>query len=111
MRKVIHIQRGITRNPAWQMAEPVDFEMMEGEHLAVTGSNGSGKSLFVDILTGRHPLTGRGVEYDFGDDNNYVAENIKYITFRDSYGGDNDRTYFLQQRWNQMEIDPETPTV
>lgn len=111
MRKVIYIQQGITRNPAWQMAEPVNFELMEGEHLAVTGSNGSGKSMFVDILTGRHPLTGRGVEYDFGDDNNYVAENIKYITFRDSYGGDNDRTYFLQQRWNQMEIDPETPTV
>ena len=28
----------------------------------------------------------------------------RYITFRDTYGGDNDRTYFLQQRWNQLEI-------
>ena len=83
------------------MSQPVDFEFMEGEHLAVVGSNGAGKSMFIDILTGRHPLTGKGVEYDFGNDNeNYVAENIKYITFRDSYGGD-----------NQMEIDPETPTV
>jgi molybdate transport system ATP-binding protein len=36
---------------------------------------------------------------------------LKHITFRDTYGGDNDRTYFLQQRWNQMEIDEETPTV
>ena len=36
---------------------------------------------------------------------------MKYITFRDTYGGDNDRTYFLQQRWNQMEIDAETPTA
>ena len=40
-----------------------------------------------------------------------VSDNIRYITFRDTYGGDNDRTYFLQQRWNQMEIDEETPTV
>lgn len=38
-------------------------------------------------------------------------DKLKYITFRDTYGGDNDRTYFLQQRWNQMEIDEETPTV
>ena len=46
-----------------------------------------------------------------GDDGRLVSENIRYIAFRDTYGGDNDRTYFLQQRWNQMEIDEETPTV
>ena len=50
--------------------------------------------------------------YDFaGSGRELVSDNIKYITFRDTYGGDNDRTYFLQQRWNQMEIDEETPTV
>ena len=40
-----------------------------------------------------------------------MSDNIKYITFRDTYGGDNDRTYFLQQRWNQLEIDENTPIV
>ena len=111
MRSVIQIQQGITRNPSWRMACPVDFELQEKEHIAIVGPNGGGKSMFIDILTGRHPLTGTGVQYYFGDDHDYVSENIKYITFRDTYGGDNDRTYFLQQRWNQMEIDPETPTV
>jgi molybdate transport system ATP-binding protein len=47
------------------------------------------------------------VEYGFDEPYN----NLKHITFRDTYGGDNDKTYFLQQRWNQMEIDEETPTV
>ncbi len=112
MRKVIQIHQGTTRNPAWKMAEPVNFELLEGEHLAVVGPNGGGKSMFVDILTGRHPLTGTGIRYDFGDDaDRYVSGNIRHITFRDTYGGDNDRTYFLQQRWNQMEIAPDTPTV
>jgi len=89
------------------MAEPVDFTLEEKEHIAIVGRNGAGKSMFVDILTGRHPAFPNMVTYGF----DAPYDNIKYISFRDTYGGDNDRTYFLQQRWNQMEIDEETPTV
>ena len=89
------------------MAEPVNFCMEEGEHIAIVGRNGAGKSMFVDLLTGRHPAFPDMVRYGF----NEPYDNLKYISFRDTYGGDNDRTYFLQQRWNQMEIDEETPTV
>ena len=103
----IKISNARARKPEWSMAEPVDFTMEEGEHIAIIGRNGSGKSMFVDILTGRHPAFPNMVEYGFDEPYN----NLKHITFRDTYGGDNDRTYFLQQRWNQMEIDEETPTV
>ena len=89
------------------MAEPVNFSLEEGEHIAIVGRNGAGKSMFVDMLTGRHPAFPGMVHYCFDEPYN----NLKHITFRDTYGGDNDRTYFLQQRWNQMEIDEETPTV
>ena len=89
------------------MAEPVNFCMEEGEHIAIVGRNGAGKSMFVDLLTGRHPAFPDMVKYGFDE----PYDNLKYISFRDTYGGDNDRTYFLQQRWNQMEIDEETPTV
>lgn len=98
--------------PKWRMAEPVDFTTLDGEQIAIVGANGSGKSMLVDIITGRHPLLMRDPEYDFSPSRKkLVSDNIRYITFRDSYGGDNDRTYFLQQRWNQQEIDEETPTV
>ena len=89
------------------MAEPVNFTLEEGEHIAIIGRNGSGKSMFVDMITGRHPAFPDMVKYGFDEPYN----NLKHITFRDTYGGDNDKTYFLQQRWNQMEIDEETPTV
>ena len=95
------------RKPEWSMAEPVTFTLEEGEHIAIIGRNGAGKSMFVDMLTGRHPAFPDMVEYGFDEPYN----NLKHITFRDTYGGDNDKTYFLQQRWNQMEIDEETPTV
>ena len=103
----INIRNARARKPEWSMAEPVNFTLEEGEHIAIIGRNGSGKSMFVDILTGRHPAFPNMVEYGFDEPYN----NLKHISFRDTYGGDNDKTYFLQQRWNQMEIDEETPTV
>ena len=104
---IINLRNARARKPEWSMAEPVNFTLEEGEHIAIIGRNGSGKSMFVDILTGRHPAFPDMVEYGFDEPYN----NLKHITFRDTYGGDNDKTYFLQQRWNQMEIDEETPTV
>ncbi|MCH5302168.1 MAG: ATP-binding cassette domain-containing protein [Prevotella sp.] len=110
--KTIKITNGITRKPEWAMAEPVNFELGAGEHIAIVGRNGAGKSMLVDMITSRHPLFPGMAHYDFGEGaHELVSDNIKYIAFRDTYGGDNDRTYFLQQRWNQMEIDSETPTV
>lgn len=105
--RTIEIINARARKPEWSMAEPVNFCMEEGEHIAIVGRNGAGKSMFVDLLTGRHPAFPDMVRYGFDE----PYDNLKYISFRDTYGGDNDRTYFLQQRWNQMEIDEETPTV
>ena len=94
------------------MAEPVTLDIYEGEQVAILGPNGSGKTRLVEILTGRWPLLyGNEVRYDFGDANNrLVSENIKVMTFRDSYG-DADTTYYLQKRWNQHDIDEDTPMV
>ena len=112
MREVIRIEDGVCKMERWRMAEPVNFTLLEGEQIAVVGANGAGKSMFVDMIAGRHPIYPDTVRYDFTPSTKeYIADNINYITFRDTYGGDNDRTYFLQQRWNQMEIDKETPTA
>ena len=112
MQKTISIKNGVTRMAEWRMAEPVNFEALDGEHIAIVGPNGGGKSMFVDMIVGRHPLLMHDPEYDFSPSRKaMVSDNIKYITFRDTYGGDNDRTYFLQQRWNQLEIDENSPVV
>ena len=105
--KTIELKNAIARKPEWRLADPVNFQLDEGEHLAIIGRNGSGKSMLVDMITGRHPVFPDQISYSFTEPYN----NLKHITFRDTYGGDNDRTYFLQQRWNQTEIDEETPTV
>ena len=96
--------------PAWRLAKPVNFYLCDGEHIAVVGPNGGGKSMLVDIITGAHPLLMHDPEYDFSPSaKEMVSDNIQYITFRDSYG--TQQSYYLQLRWNQTEIDKETPTV
>lgn len=111
MQKIIKIENGETRLPEWSMAAPVNFELCSGEHIAIVGPNAGGKSMFMDMVTGRHPLIPRFVTYDFAPSTkSLVADNIKYITFKDSYGA-SDGAYYLQQRWNQHDIDEETPTV
>ena len=44
MQKIINIEQGVTRMPAWRLAEPVDFCLCDGEHFAVVGPNGGGRS-------------------------------------------------------------------
>lgn len=108
MQQIIEVIHGIPRHPLYRMNEPLNFSMGIDEHLAIVGPNGGGKSLLVDILTSRWPLLQNEVRYNFGPSNNgLVCDNIKCISFRDSYG-DADSNRYYQQRWNSqdMEITP-----
>lgn len=102
---MIEIANGVARHPDYRMAEPVDFSLCDGEQMAVVGDNGAGKSMFVDILTGKHPLLGEGMRCDFGRYNaRMLCDNIKYVAFKDTYGTGDDNQFY-QLRWNTHEED------
>ena len=107
----IQIKKGVARIPEVRLAEPVNLELLEGEHVAIMGPNASGKSLLVDILTGKIALQPTGsITYDFRPSPlPEVYKNIKYITFRDTYGS-TDTNYYYQMRWNTTDHE-EVPVV
>ena len=119
MNPIIKITNGITRHPDWRMASPVNMEIMPGEQIAICGDNAAGKSRLVEIITGHYPLLQNSVYYDFDTtgaeagtptQKRLISEQLRFISFRDSYG-DQDGTYYYQQRWNQHDIDENTPTA
>lgn len=119
MKPVIKITDGITRHPDWRMAEPVNLEILPGEQIAICGDNSAGKSRLVEIITGHYPLLRNEVHYGFDNtgaesgtptQKRLVSEQLRFISFRDSYG-DQDGTYYYQQRWNLHDIDENTPTA
>ena len=110
MQNIIEIVNGIPRHPLYRMNAPVNLTVKKGEHIAIVGPNGAGKSRLVDIMIGRWPLLKNEVRYNFASSNsNLVSDNIKYISFKDSYG-DRNWNYYYQQRWNSQDMEI-TPTV
>jgi molybdate transport system ATP-binding protein len=65
-----------------------------GKVIAIAGLNGSGKTRYVEQM--RRQI---------------ASDSVRYIAFCDTYGAQTDRAYYLQLRWNQHDIDAETPTV
>ena len=111
MQKIIEIKGGVVRHPKFRMNAPINFELQASEQLAIVGDNGSGKTRLVDVLTGKCALMPMNeVKYDFTPSKaKLVSDNVKYLTFRDSYGT-GEGVYYHQQRWNQNDIE-ETPLV
>ncbi|MCR4764620.1 MAG: ATP-binding cassette domain-containing protein [Bacteroidaceae bacterium] len=93
------------RLPDARMAEPVSVEILKGEHVAIVGENGAGKSRLVDMLMGKYPLHRGSLDYDFSPSKWEEAYmNIKHISFRDTFGSA-DTNYYYQQRWNSTDLD------
>ena len=61
---------------------------------AIVGRNGSGKTQYIEQLRRQ-----------------VASDRLRYIAFSDSYSPAVDKAYYLQLRWNQHDIDPETPNV
>lgn len=108
--KIIEITNGVTRQPLFRMQEPVNLTITSDGPVAIIGPNGGGKSMLVDILTGAHPLLQTEPQYDFSPSlSNKVSENLKYITFHDTYGDVSGAAYY-QQRWNHGDTS-DSPTI
>ena len=87
---LIILHQAVTINPAWALRSPVTLTIEQGEQVAIIGRNGSGKTLLAEMIAGRHPIRGKAPLYPF------PPEEVAYLSFRDAYGAETERTYYLQ---------------
>lgn len=106
----ILLKDALGRLPQTRMKEPVTFSLETGEHIAIMGPNGGGKSCLIDLLTGKNLLVQGSLSYDFGPDTKPCAYgNIVLLTFEDTLGSV-EKPYYFQQRFNSQDRD-ESPLV
>jgi molybdate transport system ATP-binding protein len=108
MNTLINVNKAVPRLPEFQFDTAIDWSLSTGEHWAIIGPNGSGKTLFSNIITGKVPLKNGSITYHFTGENP-VYEQIKCATFQDVYSLTDYKNRYYQQRWNSTE--EESPTV
>lgn len=94
---LIEIQNAIPRMDNLAFTHPINWSIQENEHWAIIGSNGSGKTLLADILTGKHALKNGKVTTI---ENRPLSSIVKYVAFRDIYSLTDLQNSYYQQRWN-----------
>lgn len=70
------------------------MEEQQGKITVIFGPNGSGKTQYVEQM--RRQL---------------ASDSVRYLAFSDAYGPATNKAYYLQLRWNQHDIDQETPCI
>lgn len=93
---MITFKEYISAHPQKQTSSPINFQLLKGEHIALFGDNGSGKSIITDILRGLTIARAGESHFDMGN-NRPLYENISILTFQTQYNSSN---FFYQQRWN-----------
>lgn len=107
---IISLTSAVVSDKNRRFARPIDFCLEEGEHIALIGLNGSGKSTLIETFSSRMHLLEGSCEFNFGEGaSKYCSDNVRHITFRDTYGSA-DADYYYQQRWQATERD-QAPTV
>lgn len=104
---LVKIEEAIPRIDDLKFVHPITWSVKDNEHWAVIGANGAGKTLLIDILTGRHALKSGRVKCMGGRS---VNELVKSVAFRGIYSLTDIQNSYYQQRWNAGD-EQDAPTV
>ena len=99
---LIEIREAIPRFEHLRFFEPINWKLEEKQHWTIIGPNGGGKTLFLDILLGKHALKSGKVSYNnFGDETVSLSSLVKSVAFKDIYSIIDTQNSYYQQRWNK----------
>jgi molybdate transport system ATP-binding protein len=107
---ILKLTDGVALDPQLRFTSPVNVEIGQRECVAITGNNGIGKTVLVEMLLGKCPLIEGELDYNFPKRPPQTPHDmIEYVAFQDAYGPADDNLYY-QQRWNSTGQE-DYPTV
>lgn len=96
---LISLSGGVISNPLRRLPFAADFELREGEIIALVGPCGSGKSSLLEMLRGGFYLREGSLKLNF-DTEAYKA--VRTVEFDNAYST-SEVQYYHQQRWQAFE--------
>lgn len=105
--ELIEINNAIPRIEQLAFTDAISWSIKKDENWAIVGSNGAGKTLLIDILTGKHALKSGYVKTL---NNERISSIIKSVAFSDIYSIVDTQNSYYQQRWN-TSCEAEAPLV
>lgn len=101
-RTLIEIKDAEPRFGCFGFTHPINWTIREGEHWAVVGPNGGGKTLLIDFLLSKYALKrGEVISKDASGNVLPVSSVVKSVAFRDIYSIIDTQNSYYQQRWNK----------
>lgn len=111
METIVEISEAVPRQEHLQFKNPVNWQIEKGQHWAIIGANGSGKTQFIDLLLNKYALkSGSIMCANIHGHDLPVSKVIKSVAFRDIYSIIDTQNSYYQQRWNKGD-DQEMPIV
>lgn len=104
---LLALQNATIRRPTGTILQTLDWSLRPGEHWAILGLTGSGKSSFLDALGGRLPVTGGQYLHPTGSLRDTVEQVANDYQFDRKVASS---AQFYQQRFN-ADASEESPTV
>lgn len=111
IKNIITINNAVPRLEALTFKHPVYWQINEGEHWAVLGANGAGKTLLAGLLTEKFALkSGEIICVNDANERQRVSKVVKVVAFTDIYSLVDIQNSYYQQRWNAGD-EQEVPIV
>lgn len=104
---IIEIAGALPRLEHFRFDQPINWKIEKGQHWAVIGPNGGGKTLLMDTLVNKFALKeGEIICADSAGHRLPVSTVVKSVAFRDIYSMVDTQNSYYQQRWNKgVELD------
>lgn len=112
MNTFLHVREAVPRIADSPFLQPLNWRVNTGEAWSILGRNGSGKSLFAEVVCGKYNLVRGKIDYPFlseirspDTESAQIRKQIRIVSFQSACSSTEFRDMYYQQRFNSTETE------